>query len=273
LFSQSLFALDLETAIDVTAASGYDAIELACCKPHFDLETARTRASSIARRIERTGLAVSALSGSNCFTDPQRLDQELAAVERFIRLAPLFRTSIVKLTPGPPGSATAMATHWRCLERALDVLVRLAKKVGVRLAFETHMRQLTDTLASSKRLLEMVPADVVGLTVDFSNLVFAGDDVAQVVSELTSRTYNTHLKNGTMDATGGWHFYALDEGWTDYVLVLGMLRDAQYDGPLSVECLGSEAQAHPARTAQRDLAILKRILKEVGWDDQPGSEI
>jgi aryl-alcohol dehydrogenase-like predicted oxidoreductase len=41
LFSQSLFALDLERAIDTTAKSGYDAIELACCKPHFDLERLR----------------------------------------------------------------------------------------------------------------------------------------------------------------------------------------------------------------------------------------
>jgi sugar phosphate isomerase/epimerase len=191
LFSQSLFALDLKEAIEVTATSGYDAIELACCKPHFDLETARRDPEGVARRLERAGLSVSALSGFNSFTDPGTLDDELLAAETFIRLAPLFKTRTVKLNPGPPGSATATPAHWRCLERALATLVPLAREVGVRLAFETHMHQLSDTLTSAKRLLALAPADVVGLTVDFSNLVFAGEDVAQVVSDLNSRTYNT----------------------------------------------------------------------------------
>ena len=41
------------------------------------------------------------------------------------------------------------------------------------------MRQLTDSLASSARLLALAPADVVGLTVDYSNLAFAGEDLAR----------------------------------------------------------------------------------------------
>jgi protein FrlC len=270
LFSQSLFALNLEKAIAGTAALGYDAIELACCRPHFDLETARRAPEAIARRIEEAGLAVSALSGFNTFSDPDTLGDELAAAETFIRLAPLFRTRTVKLTPGPPSAAEATSAHWRCLEEALETLVPLAREVGVRLAFETHMRQLTDTLASSKRLLELAPADVVGLTVDYSNMVFAGEDVAQVVSELADRTYNTHLKNGTVDTDGGWHFHALDEGWTDYALLLRLLHGAGYDGPLTLECLAPEAKEYPLRTAGRDLEILKRYLAQIGWNPPAG---
>ena len=266
LFSQSLFALDLERAIETTAALGYDAIELACCPPHFDLQTARCDPEGIARRIERAGLRVSALSGFSAFTDPHSLGDELAAAETFIRLAPMFETTTVKLAPGPPSSADATPAHWRCLEEALARLIPLARQVGVRLAFETHMRQLTDTLASSQRLIALSPADVVGLTVDFSNLAFAGEDLAQAVPELAGRTYNTHLKNGTMDADGAWHFHALDTGWTDYALVLGLLREAGYAGFLTIECLGQEAQERPAHTAQRDLEILKRTLRQVGWD-------
>ena len=157
LFSQSLFALSLEKAIEVTGELGFAAIELACCEPHLDLGMARRDAKSIAQRIERAGLAVSALSGFNSFTDPNTLTEQLEAAETFIRLTPVFKTKIVKLTPGPPSSAEATATHWRYLKDALARLVPLAKEVGVRLAFETHMRHLTDTLASSKRLLEMTP--------------------------------------------------------------------------------------------------------------------
>jgi sugar phosphate isomerase/epimerase len=270
LFSQSLFALDLERAIEGTATLGFDAIELACHRPHFDLETARRTPERVARRIEQAGLTVSALSGFNTFTEPRTLNDELTAAETIIRLAPLFGTEIVKLTPGAPGSAEAASAHWQCLEQTLTALIPLARQVGVRLAFETHMRQLTDTLASSEQLLEMTPADVVGLTVDYSNLVFAGEDITQVIPHLADRTFNTHLKNGTVDADGRWHFHALDEGWTDNVLVLRMLRDARYDGPLTIECLAPEARKHPLHVAGRDLAILKRILGHVGWDRESG---
>ena len=198
-------------------------------------------------------------------TDPDVLAHELEAAETFIRTAPLFGTGTVKLTPGPPGSQAAARAHWRCLERALDALVPLARQVGVRLAFETHMRQLTDTLASAQRLLALAPADVVGLTVDYSNLVFAGDDAARAAETLAPRTYNTHLKNGTIDAQGAWCFHALDEGWTDIAGVLRVLHDVGYDGPLAIECLGPRAASEPVRTAQQDLHTLKRYLDQIGW--------
>jgi len=265
LFSQSLFSLDLDGAIAATAELGFDAIELACCKPHFDLETARTAAHGIARRIADGGLEVSALSGFNSFTDPDSLGEELAAAQTFIGLAPLFGTKTVKLTPGPPGSADAAEAHWRCLEEALAALVPPAEKAGVRLAFETHMRQLTDTLASSRRLLEAAASAAVGLTVDYSNLVFAGEDVKQVVPALAGRTYNAHVKNGTIDAAGRWRFDRLDRGWTDWPLVLRLLRGSGYNGFLTLECLSTEDRGGPLAAAARDLAILR------GWLDQMGT--
>jgi sugar phosphate isomerase/epimerase len=41
LFSQSFFALSLMEAIPAVVRSGYDAVELACVAPHFDIDTAR----------------------------------------------------------------------------------------------------------------------------------------------------------------------------------------------------------------------------------------
>lgn len=263
LFSQSLFALSLEEAIDVTASLGYKAIELACCKPHFDLETARQSPEKVAERIHNAGLEVSALSGFNCFSERARLVEELASAETYIRLASLFGTRTVKLTPGTPASAQATGAHWNCLGFALALLVPLARELGLRLAFETHMRQLTDTLASSQRFLALAPRDVVGLTLDFSNMAFAGEDLTCVVPALIGRTFNTHVKNGTVDAQGGWHFQALDQGLTDYAQVLPLVAAAGYDGYLTVECLGAEAAAHPREVAHRDLEILRGYLAKL----------
>ena len=261
LFSQSLFSLSLSEAISATSQIGFPAIELACTAPHFDLETARRKPERIADRIRGAGLAVSALSLFNCFTDPDRLDEQLEAVETCIRLAPLFGTDLLKLTPGPPASADATEQHWQCLDRALHRLVPLARHAGVRLAFETHMRQLADTLASSRRLLDMAPDDAVGVTVDFSNLSFAGEKMPEVIPAFGGRIYHTHVKNGSVDPDGGWHFGALDEGLTDYPEVLALLRDAGYDGYLSLECLADGARERPIETARRDLGILKKWVE------------
>jgi sugar phosphate isomerase/epimerase len=269
LFSQSLFSLPLYEAIEATATAGFAAIELACVKPHLDLGTARHDADAVAEHVRRAGLTVSALSLLNCFTAPQRLAEEIESAHTFIRLAPLFNTKIAKMTPGPPGSSDATQEHWRCLRTALARLVPVASEVGVRLAFETHMRQLTDTLASSRRLLAMAPTDAVGLTLDFSNLSFAGEKMPAVISALKDRIYNTHLKNGYIDENGNWHFQALDTGLTDYAAVLRLLRQANYDGYLTIECLGPDAQTDPIGTAKRDLGILCGLLAQADCDASP----
>ena len=55
LFSQSLFALPLSPAIAGTAEAGFAALELACRKPHFELEMARRRHEKVAREGARKG--------------------------------------------------------------------------------------------------------------------------------------------------------------------------------------------------------------------------
>lgn len=264
LFSQSLFALGLDEAIAATAAAGFDAIELACRAPHLDVDTARASCEAIADQIRGAGLAVSALSLFNSFTQADTLDGQIEAATTFMGLAAAFETTLVKLTPGPPASAEASDEDWWRLEEAVDALEPIARDMGVRLAFETHMRQLTDTLASSLRFLKLAPDDVVGLTVDFSNLSFAGESLVEAIPVLAGRMLHAHVKNGTVDADGGWHFGPLDEGLTDYRHVLALLAELGYDGYLSIECLGEDAQRKPVATARRDLAILRGLLEEVG---------
>lgn len=264
LFSQSLFSLNLDEAIKTTARIGCPAIELACFGPHFNIATARKEAERIAALIRQTGLTVSALSLLNKFTDPACLEDEIQAAATYISLAALFETKLLKMTPGVPASAQATDAHWNSLKEALKHLMPLAEKFGVRLAFETHMRQLTDTLASSKRLLEMADSDRIGLTVDFLNMAFAGEKMSCVMDAFRGRMYNTHLKNGYIDKAGGWHFQALNEGAIDNQEILRMLHDAEYDGYLTVECLEPEAQDKPVETAIRDLKIIKHYLALIG---------
>jgi sugar phosphate isomerase/epimerase len=124
------------------------------------------------------------------------------------------------------------------------------------------MRQLTDTLGGSLRFLDLAPPDTVGLTVDFSNLRFAGEDLAKAVPRLSPRMWNAHVKNGFIEEGGGWDFRPLDTGLTDYRAVLVLLRDLGYDGYLAVECLGPDAANQPRETVRRDRELLQALLEE-----------
>jgi sugar phosphate isomerase/epimerase len=126
------------------------------------------------------------------------------------------------------------------------------------------MRQLTDTLSGTRRLLDMAPSETVGVTVDFSNFSFAGEDLRRVIPALGSRMVNAHVKNGSLGPGGAWLFNDLATGLTDYAEVLPMLRDVGYTGHLAIECLGRDAASRPVETATRDLAILRRYIDAAG---------
>jgi sugar phosphate isomerase/epimerase len=274
LFTQSLFALPLLDAIRAAARIGFPAIELACAPPHLDCETARAHSEELRDEIHNAGLEVAALSLFNDLTNREQSADQIRMAEEFIALAPVFGTNLVKLTPGPPASSAAGEEHWQRLASAVAELVPRANEAGVRLAFETHMSQLTDTLASSLRFLDMIPAECVGLTVDFSNLRFAGERMSDAIPLLAPRMFHAHVKNGFVDTEGRWHFGALDQGLTDYDEVIALLRNAGYNGFLSIECLGPEARTAPAATARRDLRILERHLrpKEIRSSGQDTSQ-
>ena len=260
LFSQSMFPLPLHAAIQATADAGFPAIELACRDPHFGIATARADAEAVARSVRDAGLAVSALSLFNGFTDESTHAQHVEEAATLIQLAPTFGTDVVKLTPGGPSSREATDEHWRLVGSAIDALAPIAEGVGARLAFETHMRQLTDTLAGTLRLLDIAPRETVGLTVDFSNLRFAGEDLRDAVPKVAHRMINAHVKNGELGQDGAWLFGRLDTGLTDYAELLPMLCDVGYGGYLAIECLGPDAAEQPVDTARRDLSILRGYL-------------
>ncbi len=263
IFSQSLFALPLEEAIPAAGDIGFEAFELACTRPHFTLEMACDEPSIYSDLIEKCGMKCSALSLFTQLTDPATVKDNIESSKTFIRLAPVFDTKIIKVTPGGPGSADATEENWKTCVEATKELVEVAEEVGVKLAYETHMRQLTDTLASSMRFLELVDSKTVGLTVDYSNMAFAGDDVVQCAKEFYKYTFNTHIKNGYIDDDGGWHFQELDKGLTDYRAVLKVLADNNYDGYLTIECLGPDAKEKPKETAARDFNLLKGLVAEI----------
>ena len=268
LFSETLAALPLSPAIDSAARLGYPAIELLCAAPHLDHARARRDAAEVAGLIRDAGLAVSALSLHNSFTEPGALAEQLRIARTFIELAATFDTRLLQLDPGRPAVQLAEQDHWHCLRGAVRELAAMARDAGVKLAFHTTMHQITSTLAGAERFLECAPEDCIGLTADFANLRINGADPEQVIARLGGRILHTHIKNGRVATDGTWLFSRLDRGLLDYTELLPRLHAAGYRGYLSIESIGRNARKYPApeavRAAATDLRLLRAYLEQAG---------
>lgn len=263
VFSTSLTAFGLRDAIRVAAEVGYDAIELGCFAPHLTLATAEERGREVAAWLKEAALPVSALSLTVEYT-AQDDDAWRANVEetcRFIRLCETFGTRLVKTMPGRPGSAQATDEHWDLFQRAMDIIVPVAEAEGVKLAVETHLGHLSDSIETAARCIETGSPEVLGVNLDFCNVRTCGEDPLDAIDRFRGRIYLTHVKDSLFTTESG-EYVPLGQGKMDYQPILRRLRAVGYDGYLSVECLYPGAKTEdPRGSVAHDLSVLCGFLE------------
>lgn len=262
LFSTSLTALALREAIHATAEAGYDAIELMCAAPHMTFALAEGRGGEVRAWLSEASLPVSALSLSVEYTSDDEaawranVDQTVA----FARMCESFGANLMKIMPGRPGSAEATATHWDRYRRAIDLIAPEARAAGVRLAVETHLNHLSDSIDTAARCVGCGPADVLGVNLDFCNIHTCGESALDAIGRFAGRIFLTHVKDSLFTAASG-EYVPLGDGKMNYPPIIERLRQIGYDGDLSIECLYSQAKEHaPRECIAHDLGVLQNLL-------------
>ncbi|MFQ6078866.1 MAG: sugar phosphate isomerase/epimerase family protein [Thermodesulfobacteriota bacterium] len=261
LFSQSLFCLNLEDAIKMTAEGGFDAIEIACAKPHLALEDVPNKGAVLKKLLKNVGLKVSALSTYTNLTSTETLNSNIKMLINFIELASEFETNIVKITPGPPSSKAAKEVHWLNIRKALEQCLPDAEKEGIKLAVETHLNMLTDTTGSTMKLLSLFDSPALGVNLDFCNLYLGGDDPADSIKKLRDKLYFTHVKDVRCGPDRCW--VPLGQGELNYRSIIKALSEVGYSGYLSIECLYDEVKQQPRKFVSADLLYLRELLEEL----------
>lgn len=264
IFSTSLTALDLREAIRVAAKVGYDAIELGCFAPHLTLEMAETRGDEVGAWLREAGLAVSALSLDVSYTaeDETSWCANVEETCRFIELCEKFGTRLMKIMPGPPGSGEATEEHWARFRRAMEIVVPVAEAAGIRLALETHLNHLSDSIESTARCLECGPSEVLGVNLDFCNVRTCHESPLDALERFRGRIYLTHIKDSLFDLASG-EYVPMGQGKMDYPPIIVRLREVGYDGYLSVECLYLWAKRDDPRAAiAHDLGVVRELLAD-----------
>jgi sugar phosphate isomerase/epimerase len=256
----------LEHCVAAARQYGYDGIELrlldgAVIEPRLDTAT-RRRVNAV---LDAAGLPLVCLDTSLKIAqpDPQARAAQIRDGLAMIELAAEWRAPLVRVFAGPPPETSepdAIASATACLlplaERAHDL--------GIAVVLETH-----DAFCSSAAVMQTlasVPAAGAGVLWDLLHPYRIGEGPADTLSRIGARLRHVHIKDGRPPAGGGtkWDLTLLGEGSVPTRSILTMLRQAGYNGWLSVEW---EKKWHPELAAPevalpQHAALLREYLAE-----------
>ena len=257
----------LEDVLTVLADLGYQGVALTLDHCHLDpfAPGLERRAATLARRLDRLGLAVVVETGARYLLDPRRkhaptlLDSEQEARRRYLDLAMRVGADLgaqaVSLWSGIRPASLAPHAAWNRLTAGCAWAVERAELHGVVLGFEPEPGMLVDTLDAYDILSHRLgDPPRFGLTLDIGHcrclepapvpdcVRRAGARLVNVQIEDMRRGVHEHLEFGT--------------GEIDFPPVLGALDQAGYRGLISVEL---PRHSHDApKVAARSLAFLQK---------------
>ena len=232
------------------AAAGYEGTELG--PPGYLGEGELLR-----ERLERHSLA---LTGGWCpvrFSEPEHLDEDLAALERTLDLFDAAGARGAHPVFGDGGSDERRANPGRGAPGLDDVGwrrwaegVKRAQEVAHARGYEPTLHPHTSTFVESPREIERaLELTDIGLLVDTGHLLLGGSDPIETLRAWGDRVNYVHVKDvrlavvhqvvaDRVDVLEGWRrgmFCELGQGDVDLPAFFDALRTARYDGWIVVE--------------------------------------
>lgn len=191
---------------------------------------------------------------------------DTAVLDRTIRKLQLAKEAGVSRVVAGGGEAHSALETTR-LHEHLRRLGDVAAELGITYCCETHPGAFQNATAML-RTLDAIQHPNVRVNFDTGNISFynEGLDVLEELSAIVEFIGHVHLK----DSRGryqDWYFPALgDGGAIDFRAVLGQLRAAAYDGPVSLEIEGIQGEPEPPLAVyQQRLASSVAHLHRCGW--------
>lgn len=257
-----VWEVDAAAAIARLADVGFTRYQLMAIPPHLDVRAAD------AATVSRIRAAVTTAGGEILSIDLPSTDVnagssirevvdltvglygatlELAATlgSRWVTLLAGRRHALL---PPPDDRLLSIVTH------ALDRLVPIAERLGVRLLLENHPQSLTPTAADVASLLRAQGYPVVDALYDVANGAAAGEDPAHGLATLAPHLGLVHLSDAP---AGGWRHDRVGSGDVDFGAVRAQLEACGFGGPAVVEVISTDAVA--------DLVASRHFLEQQGW--------
>ena len=241
----------LDYVVSFAKANGFRALEVAAGpgSKHIDTATmSKDQAGRIRDMVAASGVRISSLAwyANLLDPDPAKRNQMSADMRKVIDAAVALGVEVVCTMAGMPmPGKSKMATIEQDFAGVFALLVEYAGDKGVKIAFENWYATNIQNLAHWQRVFEVVPAPNLGLNFDPSHLHWQGIDYLAAVDEFKDRIFHTHAKDVEIkqhllrrvgnQADGWWRYCIPGYGEIDWGVYIARLRDAGYDGVLSIE--------------------------------------
>ena len=113
-----------------------------------------------------------------------------------------------------------------------------AEGKGITFAIENH-GGIPEKSDEAVELLRLVDRPNVKALIDTGNFLSSGDDPVEATRKLVDQAVMVHLKDYDKKLeTGRWRYCILGQGLVDFNKIMSILRDASFDGVLSIEYEG-----------------------------------
>ena len=280
LFTSLFKDYPLEHVAEVAAQLGYDGLELQA-PAHVPHDSAPQRVASVKATLAQHGLGCPAIftrmSTEYARTSEPDGERTLDAIRRFVDIAGDLGVDMLVHSPGGPAPDAAedgdheRAAHW--MGRVADICA----PAGIRVAMELHHRQLTETIASTCRILREAARDNLGVAYDIGNLAVGAQPYADdAVAALGDRLFQVHVNDvrffgegeepaperaaGLQEYRGRRYALALlGEGRVDIAAAIRAIRSTGYDGWASLETRVAGVQ--PEDVAAHEIRAFRRLLE------------
>lgn len=248
--------LSFEEACRCLSELGFDAVDIGMQEgwAHVDPGEVVGAVDATVRRID-TACAAAGLDpvAINASAGEVTLDAEIERVEAVADVAD--RVGVEVMTLPAASTETALTDDLARFQALADAVADR----DVTLTVETHWGTHTEDPAVAAKYADSVSG--LGITLDPGHYVIGDHDVEPPYRDLLSHVEHAHLRQAGI----GWAEIQLpvDAGRMDVGAVVDNLRDADYDGVVTVEYIDTLDGADPEAVQRHAAAMRERLLEQL----------
>ncbi len=250
--------LTFEAVLDLAKRCNIAALEVVTepGHPHIDLMTlGPAQVEVIKQKLGERRLEISALSNFMNITTPGKAEEVQQVIIKTIDAAVLLGVPAVCMNLGTPVQGMSkIDTIKKVIPGLFRPIIDHAKDKGIKVAIENWFETCLQGLDTFDCLMETIRDEHFGFNYDPSHLVFQQCDYTVPITRFGKRIFHTHAKDCLVNEQqrayfgvlgGKWYVGAAGGGWWRYVIpgfgdinwgrYIGHLREAGYQGVLSIE--------------------------------------
>ena len=262
----------IDKALPHLAELGYDGVELTVIPGYTTaLNTLdKTERKKIKELFGKHDLALPAIAAHTSLleTDPEthaaNMTQLKGAADLAVELAQGGEIPAINTTPG--GEPSDWEEVKELLAERTGEVVDYTSKLGVILAMEGHVGAAIDLPEKNIWLLEKVNSPFLKLNFDIRHYDVLGMTIEETVPVLAPHSVHTHVKDQS-GRSPNHQFLIPGEGPFDYVRYMKAMRDAGYEGFITVEVskmVQSRPDYDPFAGAELAYRTLSAAFEEAG---------